>query len=736
MAGSKRTVTKSQINGVGTPAPAPEQLHHPAQSTSGGSNPASDTSGDTESNKLQRLLTIMEVLGKLVEKEDAAVSAPMPDTDLSEPEQGKTTSPAPGTGENTREIVATIASLLVEKADLEAIKERLSPDNHQAVELLAQLSEFIKGENKSPQKELKGKGKAGEPGEPTQKSPSDPNPDLGANLPSKAELPGTGKGELDVGSSENARGGTGHRDQGRPGGSESTATAAAASFSPSPHMPLPSPEISLIESEKEAKNKGRRKRLASSANSTGTEAVRQLILDMDAHQDPASIEKIKLGTARREGQTEEEWITILSSAFYHATREALSLNTFVKSEGSPWPTAPLNRGGASGLAQLLPPVIQDEPLMPVEDVDRWVEMMWKQREELSDLDADALDMLCHVWLEQASKPEDSAVAEIDRFLEMRGLQKKKSGNNRRGGFTLEQRREILRALSHIQSIWLKLGQIEVFEDHDDGGSSKNKKKRQSVTKAFESRAFVVTDRMGQLKMDGYMDVERFIYQPGKLFAQFLFGPGRQTAILSAKAIQYDRYRQKWEKRLARYFSWQWRIQAAKGDYTRPYRVSTLLKAVGESVDERHPNATRDRLEKALDRLQTDNVLASWQYDRWEEKVTEQRGWVEHWLQATLLLEPPESIRQTYNSLERTNFDTASSPRALRLQAASAATEVDETLQLVRDLRNKRLEIGMSQSVCAEKLGIAQGVLSRLEKAKLKPSVQLQQRIRKWLKTLD
>jgi len=673
LASTKKTVTEPQTIEI-------DESVQPQTNISEESSPLSDGANETENNKLQRLLTIMELLGKLVEK-DALTGQ-----NQGQPEPARSASP--NSGENTRDIVTTIAGLLVEATDLEAIKERISLDNPQAVELLGQLGEILKIENKPSKK----RGKTGEAGktkrvgetkQPLYKAWRDE--DTGQSEPNLANQP-TGKDE------------------------------PLQSLSPDQG------EISII--EKRTKNGTRKTRTHTGKAAT----AHQLILDIEPGQDGAPAEKVKTGPA----ETEEEWINILSSAFYHATREALSLNTFVKSDGSPWPTAPLNRGGASGLAQLVPPLIQDEPLMPAEDVDRWVEIMWKQREELSDLDADALDMLCHIWLEQAIKPEDSAVAEIDRFLEMRGLQKKKSGNNRRGGFTPEQRREILRALSHIQSIWLKLGQIEVFEDRDEEDSFRNKKKRQSVTKAFESRAFVVTDRMGQLKMDGYMDVERFIYQPGKLFAQFLFGPGRQTAILSAKAIQYDRYRQKWEKRLARYFSWQWRIQAAKGDYTRPYRVNTLLKAVGENVDERHPNTTRDRLEKALDRLQTDKVLASWQYDRWEEKVTEQRGWVEHWLQATVLLEPPESIRQTYNSLERTNLEATH--RSPRLQ--TPVIEVDETLQLVRDLRNKRLETGMSQTVCAEQLGIAQGVLSRLEKNKLKPSVQLQLRIRKWLKTLE
>jgi hypothetical protein len=129
-----------------------------------------------------------------------------------------------------------------------------------------------------------------------------------------------------------------------------------------------------------------------------------------------------LGTAKGnalEGRTKtflppavqtNEILQVLSAAFYQATREALALNTFKSTDDSPWPTARLSKGGATGHAQLVPPVIENEPLLPPKETERWVQVMWKQREELSDLDADALDLLCHFWLEQAKRPEDAAIA--------------------------------------------------------------------------------------------------------------------------------------------------------------------------------------------------------------------------------------------------------------------------------------------------------------------------------------
>ena len=123
-----------------------------------------------------------------------------------------------------------------------------------------------------------------------------------------------------------------------------------------------------------------------------------------------------------------------------------------------------------------------------------------------------------------------------------------------------------------------------------------------VRKAIQSRAFTITDLFGQIRLDGGLDVEKFIFRPGKVLAHFLFGPGRQSAMLSAKALAYDPYRQKWEKRLARYLSYQWRCRAHNGDYLQPFRVATLLDATGAELDRRDPARTRTRLEKALDTL--------------------------------------------------------------------------------------------------------------------------------------
>lgn len=392
----------------------------------------------------------------------------------------------------------------------------------------------------------------------------------------------------------------------------------------------------------------------------------------------------------------EAHLTVLSAAHYQALREALYKNTFQRLEGVPWPTALLATGPAHGHVQLRPLVTDTQTWLPPEALEAWVQRMWHQRAALSDLDADVLDALCALWLAQARSPKDDAVAHVDQLLILRGLQAHPSGQGRRGGYTSPQRQAVLQALDHLQNLWLRMAEIEVIEAPMAG------KRRRVAQKGLQSRAVIITDLFGQLRPDGFLDVEQFVFRPGQVFGHFLFGPGRQTALLASQALSYDPYRETWEKRLTRYFSYQWRCRAHSGTYLQPYRVETLLMAVGATLDRAHPGRTRVRLERALDRLLADGVLAAWQYDRWEETRASRPGWVEHWLQATILVEPPAIIQQQYQQLAYA-------------EAAAPAVPAPDTLG--SRLKRRRQQRGLTLIQAAEQLQMSPGYLSRLEQGR-------------------
>jgi hypothetical protein len=423
---------------------------------------------------------------------------------------------------------------------------------------------------------------------------------------------------------------------------------------------------------------------------------------------PSNLSLLPLGSLAK-----DEPLMVMNHWLYCELRDALPRKKFLQHEGTPWPTMSLRHVQTRGIAQLRPAVLDDQPLMPPEELDVWTQIMWRQREELTDLDADALDALSALWLDQARSPQDDAVADVDDFLRLRGLTPKRDGHGRRGGYEPAQRTTMLRALSHIQNLWLDVPEFEVYASlHPE------RRRRKTTKRAIQSRAFVITDRMGQLRLDGFMDVEKFIFRPGKIFANFLFGPGRQTALLSAHALRYDPRTQTWEKRLARYLSWQWRIRARTANYTQPYRVRTLLDAVGKEMVVRRASPIRERLEKALDTLHRDQVIAAWQYDRWLEETATRRDWAHHWLQATVLIEPPDAIRERYAPLAR--------PSGRGKLRASASGMLGE------HIKRRRQALGLSQLQAAEQIGIHRGYLARVERGERTPSQTVRRRLEQWL----
>jgi DNA-binding XRE family transcriptional regulator len=404
---------------------------------------------------------------------------------------------------------------------------------------------------------------------------------------------------------------------------------------------------------------------------------------------------------------------VLASGHFHDIREALYKNTFRKVDGTPWPTAPLKRNGASGYAQLRPAVMDSEPLLPEQRLQAWVTTMWRQQSELSDLDADGLDALCAIYLNQARAADDAAVADVDEILAMRGLKPKRGGQGRRGGYEPEQRAEMLKALSHIQNLWIDIGEVRVYEGAGDG-----RRQRSSTIKTLQSRPFIITDRMGQIRLDGYLDVERFIFRPGKAFAAFLFGAGRQTGLLFQRALQYDPVRRKWEKRLTRYTSWQWQAHARGGQFVQRFAVRTLLEAVGEELNKRYPAKTRTRLEKALSTMVADGVISTWRYLDEPEDNGSRHGWASTWLDAEIAIEAPDMIRSYYlRSAE---------------DAPQIASDASATAKIAERVRHHRRMLGVSQEEAARRLGIRQGHFSKVERGRVHPSAKLRSEIEAWL----
>ncbi len=420
-----------------------------------------------------------------------------------------------------------------------------------------------------------------------------------------------------------------------------------------------------------------------------------------------------------DNSSHSEFLPVLSSLPYQALREAFYKDGFGPTKESVWPVASLDKGSARGHALLMPPAAETFGGLPPQDREAFINMACRQAREMGDLDADVLDGLSAHWLRNKDS-SGGATATVDDLLGMRGLKQKQKASGRHNGYLPQQRREMMRALARQQSLWLVMAQVETYEVPEGG------KKPKKVRRSLQSRAFIITDRLGQELPDGSFHVEQFRFRPGDVFAAFLEGPGRQTALLSAKALKYDPYRQTWEKRLTRYLSWQWRVKQASGRLLASYRVQTLLDAIGVEMDPRRAAPTRERLESALDTLEADGVIAEWRYEgNGRQNSTRSRGWAREWLQTTVLIEPPSEIEEQYRDLER-------GARYHRMSETIAPSIPEPApTSLGERVKQRRKQLGLSQLQLSEDLNINQGHLSKVE-CGIAPSEALRERIVRWL----
>lgn len=88
------------------------------------------------------------------------------------------------------------------------------------------------------------------------------------------------------------------------------------------------------------------------------------------------------------------------------------------------------------------------------------------------------------------------------------------------------------------------------------------------------------------------------------------------------------------------------------------KISTLLEASGEILNERSPMRTRERFEKALDQLTADDIVAAWHYVNWDENLALSKGWTKYWLNTSVVIEPSDVVKEHYRSIKKVNKNTA------------------------------------------------------------------------------
>lgn len=264
--------------------------------------------------------------------------------------------------------------------------------------------------------------------------------------------------------------------------------------------------------------------------------------------------------------------------------------------------------------------------------DKTTASLWRQVKQFSDDDADVvLALFAH--LIRPSESDGTAWFMASQYLDYRGIKPimkadAPGGRKRRAGHRQEDIKAVGDSIGRIENVWITLSQWI-----DESTSGKKKRKRTEYT--HKGRLLMVEEAYtqrelpeGDIEGDPGMEIGWRI-RPGSWLRTFLENPNRQVANLCQKSLQYDPYREQWEKRLSRYFMFHGHINTHGGGGVFNREIGKLLQEASLELNQRNPQWTRNRFEKAMNILVTDKIIQEWDYA--EDVSLPAKGWLAAWL---------------------------------------------------------------------------------------------------------
>ena len=350
------------------------------------------------------------------------------------------------------------------------------------------------------------------------------------------------------------------------------------------------------------------------------------------------------------------------AAIHHGMDEQDAENASRSADRRRWQRAPDGlpyftwqpKKGSGQIATYLRP---DETTVVTQDV---ADLLWQKARGLKDHDGDVL-LACLVQAMHHRLEDGTTWISADAVLHYRGIQpimKHENGQRRRAGQRTEDIAQVAASMANLEALWVQVREINILE-------ARAGKRPKPTRFTHESRVLAITDRITQGEAGSAALPIAWRFKPGSWLEPFLAAPYRQTALMMRKTLEYDPYRQKWEKRLARYATFHLRMNASATDQAGEGRqIGTLLDELNLPLDMRHPERTKARLHRALDQLVRDEVIGSWDYTKKGKEIAAAlpaRGWLADWLMASLWLTPTPAMKDHYAPLAAAATQAANDP---------------------------------------------------------------------------
>lgn len=319
-------------------------------------------------------------------------------------------------------------------------------------------------------------------------------------------------------------------------------------------------------------------------------------------------------------------------------------------------------------------------------------------ENIDDLTVDVLNGITHILIESSCNPDSEVKFNIDDLLFIKGLKASKNQFGNRGGYRESQRKEIVKQLELLSNLKINASNSYIPSINKYG-------KRYYKHYSGESPLFYIR----KAENNDYC----FYIKASETLAVTLKGIGAKTGLINKKILEYDYYRNIWEKRIGNYLSWLWRVRQNKGDFLIPIKIETLIIQIYKENEFKRANYIRNRLEKALYKLEDDGIIRSWQYTDIDETVLTGKLWIKTWLKHQLIIEPPVEIIQEYSKIKKYG---KKSPIKFDFQ------------ELIEKIKNKKISLLKA----SEEIKITPNSLSGIISGKTSPNSIEKRKITNWL----
>lgn len=273
--------------------------------------------------------------------------------------------------------------------------------------------------------------------------------------------------------------------------------------------------------------------------------------------------------------------------------------------------------------------------------------LWQRVRQFNDVDGDIFLAMLAQFLGTPQDVRGGVWITTQQILEYRGIQPKThkqehpkagSATHRRAGHRFEDMQEIAEGMNRIRDTHITVRTWK--ENHKRKTTRKQARKRVfqqesylvTITDYIKQAQLITEDEMETISDPGL--VVAWYYTPGTCLETLLSGPNYRAAWLLQQALHYDPYHEQWEKRLARYFTFQMRMNTEFGGTTIKRRIGELVDELALPLNTDDPTKTKKRFEKAMHRLLQDKIISSWGPEDLYEQAMKQRpryNWIDTWL---------------------------------------------------------------------------------------------------------